>query len=122
MINSEARVFADSGIEPRRHCHIGVGINRVIAAGLVVGITAFLALPVQIAGATTTAAKTKAIIQNGGFEKPVVPVGSDENFGTGSTFSHWTVIGAEGSVAVLSGKLVYDGLGFPARLATSAWT
>ncbi len=56
------------------------------------------------------------LIKNGGFEKPVVPVGGFTVFTLGQTFSHWTVVGAAGNVAVVSGMYANAGFTFPAKL------
>jgi hypothetical protein len=104
-----------SSVEPHRRLRGAGGALRLSSASLVVMATLAVAvLPPQPAGATTVGSKNASILVNGGFEKPVVPVGTDENFGTGSTFDGWTVIGAEGDVAVVSGNEVYEGLTFRA--------
>jgi hypothetical protein len=61
------------------------------------------------------AAPSANLIRNGSFESPVVPNGSYEVFSTGQTFSHWTVAGAPGNVAVVSGTFTQNGFSFPAR-------
>jgi hypothetical protein len=53
------------------------------------------------------------LIDNGSFETPVVPVGSFENFGSGSTgITGWTVVGPEASV--VSGSFSQECCTFPA--------
>ncbi len=60
------------------------------------------------------------LIKNGNFETPVVPPGSFEVFDTGQQFGHWTVVGAKGDVAVVSGKYTGSGISFPAH-SGSQW-
>ncbi len=51
---------------------------------------------------------------NGSFEQPTVPSGSYTTFATGQTFDGWKVVGAAGSVAVISDTFVYGGYTLPA--------
>jgi hypothetical protein len=46
------------------------------------------------------------LVWNGGFECPAVAAGSFEDFEPGATFEGWRVIGAPGTVSVLSGTYV----------------
>jgi hypothetical protein len=55
------------------------------------------------------------LIQNGGFEQPRVQVGSYQLYGTGQSFAGWTVVGARGNVAPVSGKFASRGFSFPAK-------
>jgi hypothetical protein len=55
------------------------------------------------------------LIVNGSFESPVVGVGSFADFGTNSTFSGWTVVGAPGAVSIISGAYTEGGFHFPAE-------
>jgi hypothetical protein len=55
------------------------------------------------------------LISNGGFETPVVAPGTFQLFATGSSFDSWTVVGASGNVAPISGLFVSQGLTFPAQ-------
>ncbi len=55
------------------------------------------------------------LISNGSFETPVVPSASFQGFGTGSSFGGWTVVGASGNVAVVSGSFTQNGFNFPAQ-------
>ncbi len=71
-------------------------------------VTAGLALP-------TTALAATNLIRDSGFEKPVVGAGSYQNFNTGQSFSHWTVVGATGNVAIVSGTFTQNGFSFPAK-------
>lgn len=81
-------------------------MRRILVAGVVGSV-----LYVQAsAGAVST-----QLIKNGSFEKPVVTVGGYQVFSTGSTFSHWTAVGAPGNVAVVSGTFTQNGFTFPAK-------
>ena len=64
---------------------------------------------------TGAASAVTSLIKNGGFEKPVVPVGSFDLFSTGQTFSGWHVVGATGSVAPISGQFTSNGFTFDAK-------
>jgi Protein of unknown function (DUF642) len=55
------------------------------------------------------------LIKNGGFEKPVVPIGGYFLFTNGQTFNNWTVVGAPGNVGVVSGQYASAGFFFPAK-------
>lgn len=55
------------------------------------------------------------LISDGDFETPVVPAGSFQLFGPGQSFASWTVVGAPGNVAPISGLFVSRGLSFPAE-------
>ncbi len=61
------------------------------------------------------AVATGNLIKNGSFEKPVVGPSSYALFTTGQTFNHWTVIGANGNVGVVSGTFTQNGFSFPAE-------
>ncbi len=74
--------------------------------------TALMALAVPNAA---FASFSTNLIKNGGFEKPVVPIGSYEGFSTGQSFKHWTVTGATGNVAVVSNTFTQNGFTFPAQ-------
>ena len=54
------------------------------------------------------------LIANGSFEKPTVPSGSYTEFNTGQAFTRWTVVGANGNVAVVSDTFLFEGYAFPA--------
>jgi Protein of unknown function (DUF642) len=58
------------------------------------------------------------LIRNGSFEKPVVPDGGFVVFNAGDKFSGWTVVGASGNVAPISGTFTQGGFTFPARRGT----
>ena len=66
------------------------------------------------------ASATTNLIKNGGFEKPVVPVGGFQNFATGQSFTGWTVVGATGVVSVVSGTFQSGGFTFNAK-AGAQW-
>ncbi len=55
------------------------------------------------------------LLVNGSFEAPVIPNGSFQLFGNGNSFSGWTVVGAAGNVAVVSGSFTQSGFSFPAE-------
>jgi hypothetical protein len=80
---------------------------KVVAAAA--GFLVALVVGVAPASAATN------LIKNGGFEKPVVPSGSYQLFGTGSSFVHWDVVGASGNVAIVSGTFTQNGFSFPAK-------
>lgn len=52
---------------------------------------------------------------NGGFESPIVPYGGYNTYGTGSSFTGWTVVGAPGNVAPISGAYACCGYTFQAH-------
>jgi hypothetical protein len=76
-------------------------VHRVI-------LCAAFAVGAVIAGGGTASAATN-LIKNGGFEKPVVPAGSFEDFATGQSFAGWKVTGATGRVSVVSGTFQSGG-------------
>lgn len=84
---------------------------------LIVLTSLMLAAVVSAPGAASASTN---LTKNGSFETPVVPSGSFELFDTGRTFGNWTVVGAEGDVAVVSGKFTDDGIKFPAQ-SGSQW-
>jgi hypothetical protein len=67
-----------------------------------------------------TASATANLVKNGGFEKPVVPAGSFQNFATGQSFTGWKVTGATGAVSVVSGTFQSQGFTFNAK-AGAQW-
>jgi hypothetical protein len=75
---------------------------------VVAAVTAGLILP-------TTALASTNLIRDGGFEKPAVGAGSFQGFSTGQSFSHWTVVGATGNLAIVSGTFTQNGFSFPAK-------
>ena len=60
-------------------------------------------------------AQAANLAKNGSFEKPVVPDGGFQQFSTGESIKQWMVVGAAGSVAVISGSLSEQGFTFPAK-------
>jgi hypothetical protein len=78
-----------------------------------------LAVGTVIASGGPVSATTN-LIKNGSFEKPVVPAGSFQNFATGQSFTGWTVVGAAGSVSVVSGTFQSQGFTFNAK-AGAQW-
>jgi len=52
------------------------------------------------------------LVKNGGFEKPLAPAGNYRCFNTGQTFAGWTVVGATGSVCIVSGTYTFNGFTF----------
>lgn len=56
----------------------------------------------------------ESLVENGGFETPIVPVGSYELFTPGNEFDGWTVVGSSGNVGPLSGQYVGTGTVFHA--------
>ena len=88
---------------------------RVRTASLGIGLC------LAMAGVAATAwAAPSNLIKNGGFEKPVVGAGSFQLFATGSSFSHWKVVGAAGNVGVVSGTFSQNGFTFPGK-AGAQW-
>src|SRR5215210_6217282 len=83
---------------PRRTSALGLAAALVRAA-------AFLA-PLSLSA---------QVVTNGGFETPTVAVGSYTLFSTGSSFTGWSVVGAPGNVAIVSGALNIGSLSFPAH-------
>jgi hypothetical protein len=56
------------------------------------------------------------LVRDGSFETPVVPQGGYTSFSTGQDFGpHWTVVGATGNVAIVSGTFAQNGFTFPAK-------
>ncbi len=55
------------------------------------------------------------LIKDGGFESPAVPVGSLTRFDTGDKIGPWTVVGASGTVDLISKSYTYDGFTFLAK-------
>jgi hypothetical protein len=85
-------------------------LRRAATASLGIGLC------LALAGVAATAwAAPSNLIKNGGFEKPVVGGGSFQLFATGSSFSHWKVVGAAGNVGVVSGTFSQNGFTFPSK-------
>jgi hypothetical protein len=58
---------------------------------------------------------TGVSIVNGGFEQPTVRNGTYQLFATGRSFPGWTVVGAPGNVAPISGTYTSNRLSFPSK-------
>ncbi len=58
------------------------------------------------------------LITNGSFETPVVSAYA--SFSTGGSFAGWSVVGAQGSVAIVSGAYTQDGFSFVSQ-AGAQW-
>jgi hypothetical protein len=80
---------------------------------------AALAVGTVIASGGTASAAAN-LVNNGGFEKPVVTAGSFQNFATGQSFTGWKVVGATGAVSVVSGTFQSQGFTFNAE-AGAQW-
>jgi hypothetical protein len=88
--------------------------RRVFATGVIVllggaALAAGFARPAARAGARAGAGANKDtlrastdLIQDGGFETPVVPAGGYLSFTQGQSFDGWRVVGANGDVAIIS--------------------
>jgi hypothetical protein len=68
-----------------------------------------------VAALASPVAHATNLIKDGGFESPVVAPGGFDDFSTGQSFSRWTVVGATGDVAVVSGSFTQNGITFPAK-------
>ena len=66
------------------------------------------------AGSVPGTACAANLIRDAGFETPVVPQGNLERFSTGDKIGPWTVIGASGTVDLISTTYAYDGFTFNA--------
>jgi hypothetical protein len=55
------------------------------------------------------------LVRNGSFENPVVPDGQLQRFATGDKFKGWTVIGASGTVDIITGGFSFQNQTFPAK-------
>ena len=55
------------------------------------------------------------LVLDPGFETPVVPVGGFTTFNTGTALGSWTVVGAAGNVAPVSGTFQQNGFSFVAQ-------
>ncbi|HYZ31291.1 MAG TPA: hypothetical protein VE684_03295 [Crenalkalicoccus sp.] len=63
------------------------------------------------------------LITNGSFESPAAPAGGFNLWDTGSTgITGWTVVGAPGNVATVSGSFTQNGFASPRRTASSSST
>lgn len=57
------------------------------------------------------------LIKDPSFEKPVAPSGGFLVFSTGQSFSKWSVVGAPGTIGIVSGTFSQNGFTFPAGCA-----
>jgi hypothetical protein len=55
------------------------------------------------------------LIQDGGFETPVVPDGGLTRFSNGQMIGPWTVVGATGNVDLISTTFTFEGFTLPAK-------
>ena len=70
-----------------------------------------------VAGLLIPGAFGANLIQNGSFERPLVPAGGFTDFVTGSTaLTGWQVVGVAGDVSVISTTHVEDGFTWPAAV------
>ncbi len=74
-------------------------MSNYIRGAAVSALLAAMVLPAQAGG----------LVKNGSFENPVVPNGTYQLFNTGDHFPRWTVVGAAGNVAIVSGNFSYCG-------------
>lgn len=69
----------------------------------------------------TSAVAGTNLLRNGSFERPVVPDGGYVTVANGEkTIPGWSVVGAQGNVAPISGNFTQDGYRFPAK-AGAQW-
>jgi hypothetical protein len=68
-----------------------------------------------VGAALLASAPLGAQVANGGFEAPVVPVGSFMLFNAGSSFAGWSVTGARGNIGITSTTFNQFGFSFPAH-------
>lgn len=80
-----------------------------------------LAILVIGVGALAAPSAHANLVQDPGFESPVVPVGGFTLFSTGQTFGGaWTVVGTPGNVGPVSGSFTQNGISFPAH-SSAQW-
>jgi hypothetical protein len=70
------------------------------------------------ATASSTAPATTNLIEDGGFETPVVPAGSFTLFSLGQPLTGWKVVGTGGNVGIVSDKYLGNGITFNAEAGT----
>lgn len=73
------------------------------------------AASVALAVFAVTPALAENLIANGSFEKPVVQDGGYSLFSNGQSIGRWTVVGASGNVAPVSGTFEQNGVKFPSK-------
>lgn len=86
--------------------------ERIRRRGLLRRSTVFAVL---LCGIGISGSASANLITNGSFETPVVPPGSFILVTPGSSFDGWTVAGAPGNVAPISGLFTSFGLSFTAQ-------
>ncbi|HWW09742.1 MAG TPA: FGLLP motif-containing membrane protein [Candidatus Acidoferrales bacterium] len=74
----------------------------------------FGALCAAVALAPTAALAAPELINNGGFDEPIVATGGFELFAVGQGIGGWRVVRAPGNVGVVSGDFTSNGFRFPA--------
>ena len=74
-----------------------------------------LAVAAAPAAASTKHSVGRNLVVNGGFEQPVVGVGSYKVFSTGQAFTGWKVVGTRGNVAPISTRFQQNGISFVSR-------
>ena len=74
----------------------------------------FGALCAAVALAPVVALAAPELINNGGFEEPIVSTGGFQLFAIGQGIGAWRVVGAPGNVGVVSGDFTSNGFRFPA--------
>lgn len=84
----------------------------VVAIGFGLVLAVALALPVTPISKRSTPPNLAA---NGSFEEPVVGAGQFEARSTGESIAGWRVVGARGTVGVVSTAFVQNGLHFDAK-------
>ena len=113
----------------RMSIHRGVACAALAVSELIVGCSNSTAstaanssapAPASTVPATTSSSMPAAtnLIENGGFETPVVPVGSFTLFSLGHAFTRWKVVGTGGNVGIVSDKYLGDGITFNAKAGT----
>ena len=76
----------------------------------------FVVLPALLFGfAAAGEARAANLIKDGGFETPVVPDGSLTRFTNGDMIGPWTVVGATGTVDLISSSFTFENFTFPAK-------
>lgn len=84
----------------------------IVAIGLGLAFAAALALP---STTTTNGSESPNLLANGSFEQPLVDTGGSAAFSTGATAAGWRVVGARGTVGVVSTSFVQNGIRFVAK-------
>ena len=74
----------------------------------------FIGVSVVLGFVTMGEARAANLIKDPGFETPVVPAGSLTRFTNGDKISAWTVVGASGTVDLITSTYTFDGFVFNA--------